>query len=166
MATNSEITAWWNELERLVRALGQVGPDEVCCEGLTVRQCGILRTLIAGEGGRISDLALNVSLTPSAMTRALERLEAEGLVRRIRGAGEDGRAATVEITAKGRGIRRRIDRLMHERTQAIIDAIPPHSRDQVLAAIRILNQSLEIGPCCQFNAPARRSTKEKDHALR
>ena len=86
MASRAELETWWNELERLVRALGQVGPDEVCCEGLTVRQCGILRMLIAAEGARISDLAISVWLTPSAMTRAIERLEAEGMVRRVRGA--------------------------------------------------------------------------------
>ncbi len=166
MPTNSELTAWWNELERLSRALGQVGPDEVCCEGLTVRQCGILRMLIAAEGARISDLALNVWLTPSAMTRALERLEGAGLVRRVRGAGEDGRAASVEVTPNGRNVRRRIDRLMLDRTEAIIDAIPPESRGQVLAAIRILNHSLEKGPCCQFNAPARRNKKEKENVHR
>ncbi len=165
MTTKTEVATWWNALERLVRALGQVGPDEVCCEGLTVRQCGILRMLVAAQGARISDLALNVWLSPSAMTRALERLEAEGLVKRVRGAEGDGRAATVEVTPKGRSVRRRIDQLMLDRTQAIIEAIPPESRDQVLSAIRLLNQSLENGPCCQFNAPARRSKKENDHAM-
>lgn len=160
MANEAELTTWWNELERLSRALGQVGPDEVCCEGLTVRQCGILRMLIAAEGARISDLALAVWLTPSAMTRALERLEAEGLVQRVRGATADGRAATVAVTAKGRRIRERIDRLMLERTQAIVNAIPASSRRHVLDALRILNHSMENGPCCSFNAPAGRG-KEK-----
>jgi hypothetical protein len=42
--------SWWDELERLARILGQIGPDEVCCEGLTQRQCAILRTLVAQEG--------------------------------------------------------------------------------------------------------------------
>ncbi len=162
MANNTEVRAWWNELERLSRALGQVGPDEVCCEGLTVRQCGILRMLIAAEGARISDLALAVWLTPSAMTRALERLEAEGLVQRVRGATQDGRAATVAVTAKGREVRERIDRLMLERTQAIINAVPARSRAKVLEAIRVFNQALEKGPCCSFNAPAAgRPRKEK-----
>ncbi len=154
MANRTEVAAWWSELERLSRALGQVGPDEVCCEDLTVRQCGILRMLMAAEGARISDLALSVWLTPSAMTRALERLEAEGLVRRVRGATADGRAATVAVTERGRRVRQRIDRLMLDRTRAIINAIPSDSREKVLAAIRVFNHALENGPCCSFNAPA------------
>ena len=50
------IDAWWDELERLARTLGQVGPDEVCCEGLTARQCSILRTLAEREGSRLSQI--------------------------------------------------------------------------------------------------------------
>ncbi len=161
MANHDELATWWNELERLSRALGQVGPDEVCCEGLTVRQCGILRMLMAAEGARISDLALSVWLTPSAMTRALERLEAEGLVQRVRGAAGDGRAATVTVTAKGRRVRERIDRLMLQRTEVIVNAIPAASRRHVIDALKILNHSLESGPCCSFNAPAGRTSKEK-----
>ncbi len=165
MVAQAELVTWWNELERLVRALGQVGPDEVCCGGLTVRQCGILRMLIAAEGARISDLALSVWLSPSAMTRAIERLEAEGLVQRVRGATGDGRAATVAVTPKGRRVRERIDRLMLERTEAIVNAIPDASRRHVLDALRVLNQSIENGPCCTFNAPDAR-TKEKKNGKR
>ena len=66
------IKNWWDELERLARILGQVGPDEVCCEGLSQRQCSILRILVAQEGARISDLAATSGITPSAMTRVLE----------------------------------------------------------------------------------------------
>src|ERR1700742_467193 len=93
---------WWDELERLARILGQVGPDEVCCEGLSQRQCAILRTLVAQEGARISDLAAASGITPSAMTRVLEKLEARGLVERVRGEQTDGRAAMVRITDAGR----------------------------------------------------------------
>jgi DNA-binding MarR family transcriptional regulator len=162
MAGKSEAQTWWRELERLSRALGQIGPDEVCCEGLTVRQCGILRMLMAAEGARISDLALSVWLSPSAMTRALERLEAEGLVQRVRGATDDGRAATVAVTTKGRRVRQRIDQLMLDRTQQIINAIPANARRQVLDALRIFNHAMENGPCCTFNPPAAsRTQKEK-----
>ena len=92
------VKRWWDELERLGRILGQIGPDEVCCEGLSQRQCAILRTLVAQEGARISDLAASSGITPSAMTRVLERLEARKLVERVRGAQADGRAAMVRIT--------------------------------------------------------------------
>src|SRR5258707_4889947 len=115
--SNAETQQWWDELERLSRILGQVGPDEVCCDGLSQRQCSILRTLVAQEGARISDLASSSSISPSAMTRVLEKLEARKLVERVRGTQSDGRAATVKITAAGRRVREQRDELMLERTR-------------------------------------------------
>ena len=118
-----QIQQWWDELERLARILGQVGPDEVCCDGLSQRQCSTLRTLVAQEGARISDLAASSGITPSAMTRVLEKLEARKLVERVRGAQADGRAATVKITAAGRKVREQLDELMRERTRTIVATI-------------------------------------------
>ena len=47
MKHSDPVDAWWSELERLEKVLMCVGPDEVCCEGMTPRQTAILRTLIA-----------------------------------------------------------------------------------------------------------------------
>jgi DNA-binding MarR family transcriptional regulator len=144
---------WWDELERLGRVLGQIGPDEVCCEGLSQRQCAILRTLVAQEGAHISDLAASSGVTPSAMTRILEKLEARGLVERVRGKQTDGRAATVRITSEGRRTRKQLDTLMRQRTQQIIDSIPAKQRTEILHALQILNSAIESAGCCALNAP-------------
>ncbi len=154
-----EIQGWWNELERLGRILGQVGPDEVCCEGLSQRQCAILRVLVAREGTRISDLAALSDISPSAMTRVLEKLEARGLVERVRGAHTDGRAAMVRITAEGRRTRKQLDSLMRQRTDQIINAIPEKQRPQILKALAVLNNAIESAGCCALNAPVERLTQ-------
>jgi DNA-binding MarR family transcriptional regulator len=146
----ADLQQWAQELERLSRLLGRMGPDEVCCEGLTTRQCGLLRTLAAAEGARISDLAAAASISPSAMTRVLEKLEARQLVKRVRGNGKDGRAASVAITQHGRQVRGKIDQLMLERTRTILSAFPAGLQPQLLAAVRLLNQALEPGGCCQL----------------
>ncbi len=149
---NANLAGWYQELERLAKLLGQVGPDEICCEGLTARQCSILRTLVRQEGARLSDLAQAAGISPSAMTRVLERLEKLELVRRVRGTQNDGRAARVEITAEGRKVRQRIDRLMEERTSAIVNAIPEGARNKLLEGLRTLNGCIERGGCCGFAA--------------
>src|SRR3974390_2871779 len=128
-----------DELERLAQILGQIGPDEVCCDGLSQRQTAILRVLVASEGARLMDLAALSGITPSAMTRVLEKLEARGLVERVRGAHEDGRAAMVRITAAGRRTRKQLDGLMRQRTHQIIDSIPERQRPEVLKALQTLN---------------------------
>ncbi len=145
---------WWDALERLSRALGEVGPDEVCCAGLTPRQTTILRRLVASEGARLSDLAELSGITPSAMTRVIEKLEAPGLVERVRGAQEDGRAAMVRITPKGRKLRAELDQLMIDRATAILSAIPGNERANVLRALGVLAEALiNSGGCCGPNAP-------------
>ena len=145
--------AWWDELERLSAVLGRVGPDEVCCEGLSQRQCAILRVLSRREGARLSELAAHCGLSPSAMSRVLDKLEQRGLVRREWGAGSDGRAASVVITTEGRKTRRQLDRLMLERSAALAAAVPDSERSRVLKALRTLNQVLENHTCCGLNEP-------------
>ncbi len=144
---------WWDELERLGRILGRIGPDEVCCDGLSQRQCSILRTLVEQEGARLSDLAASSGITPSAMTRVLEKLESRGLVERVRGTHKDGRAAKVRITAEGRRTRKQLDALMRERTNEIIESIPTQQRSNIFNALQILNSAIESAGCCGLNAP-------------
>lgn len=151
--------SWWDELERLARILGQIGPDEVCCEGLTQRQCAILRTLVAQEGARLSDLAASSGITPSAMTRVLEKLEQRGLVERVRGTHQDGRAAMVRVTAEGRRMRKLLDGLMRQRTKQIIASVPTKEQGQILTALKTLNNAIEKAGCCGLNAPVARLTK-------
>src|SRR5437588_8052188 len=151
MAQDSQLQSWSEELEQLSRVLGRVGPDEVCCEGMTRRQCSILRTLADKQGARLSDHAADSGITPSAMTRVLEKLEAQGLAQRVRGKSKDGRAAMVSVTPAGRDVRRRIDQLMLERTQKIVSSIPAGCRPQLLAALRVLDQSMGPEGWCEFN---------------
>jgi len=162
MKQDTQLQAWWDELERLGRILGQVGPDEVCCDGLSQRQCAILRTLIAQEGARLSDLAAQSGISPSAMTRVLEKLEARGLVERVRGAQADGRAAMVRITPAGRRTRKQLDQLMRTRTNQIIDSIPAKQRTEVLKALQLLNGAIESAGCCALNAPVEKLVRIED----
>ena len=156
------VQKWWDELERLARILGQIGPDEVCCDGLSQRQAAILRVLVSSEGARLMDLAALSGITPSAMTRVLEKLEARGLVGRVRGAHNDGRAAMVRITAAGRRTRTLLDDLMRSRTRTIMNAIPPKQRAGVLNALQLLNNAIDSAGCCALNAPVAELTQIKE----
>lgn len=154
MRDTPNIDAWWDQLERLERVLMCVGPDEVCCDGMTPRQTSILRTLIAQEGARLSDLAAASRISPSAMTRVIEKLEKQGMVQRVRGAREDGRAAIVEITPAGRKARRRIDQLMRDRARAVAEAFPENRRADVLRMLHEFTHALELSGCCSLRPTA------------
>ena len=150
-APKSDLDAWRTELDRAERVFGRIGPDDICCEGLTPRQASILRILAAREGARLSDLAAAAEITPSAMTRVLDKLENRDLLRRVRGAQQDGRAARVEITPEGRRVRGRIDEMVCDRSEAVMNAIPESQRAQVLAALKLFNTALEKSGCCGPN---------------
>ena len=154
LRSRPDVQQWWDELERLGRVLGQVGPDEVCCEGLSQRQCAILRTLVAQEGARISDLAASSGITPSAMTRVLEKLEARGLVERVRGT-HDGWSRRQRANHRRRpATREQLDKLMRERTHTIMDSIPAKQRTEVLDSLQLLNDAIDSAGCCALNTPA------------
>jgi len=160
--TAKTVEEWWDELERLTRILGRVGPDEICCAGLSQRQTAILRTLVAQEGARLTDLAASSGITPSAMTRVLEKLERSGLVERVRGAQQDGRAVMVRITAEGRRTRLQIDALMRQRTSQIMASIAERQRPQVLKALKTLNDAIAGAGCCPLNTPVARLSKRRN----
>jgi DNA-binding MarR family transcriptional regulator len=148
---SAHIREWREEFEKLAWFLGRIGPDDICCGGLTPRQCAILRVLTSSKGERLSDLADAMGITPSAMTRVLERLEKQGLLRRVHGGMEDGRASTIAITSQGQHTRALLDQFMIQRTREILEAIPLDSRTEILAAVRKLNKAFAVSGCCQLD---------------
>jgi len=153
MTDKRKLQLWWSSLDELGDVLGRLGPDEECCEGLSQRQCAILRLLVEREGARLSLLAEHAGVTPSALTRILERLEQRGLVERVRGCCGDGRAAAVRITDEGRRMRALLDELMLARTSAIVKAIPDDQRESVLEALKTLHAAASKTACSPLNQP-------------
>jgi DNA-binding MarR family transcriptional regulator len=97
-------------------------------------------TRLYGDGpARISDLARHEGVTQPAMTGLVNRLEAEGLVRRSADP-TDARAALVALTEAGRGfvearraermrvLAARVERLPDADRRAILDALPALDR--------------------------------------
>ncbi len=147
-AHSHEVQDWWSEFEKLALFLSRIGPDDVCCGDLTPRQCEVLRVLNVGEGTRLSDLAAATGITASAMTRALERLEKQGLVRRVHGEMRDGRATTVELTHEGDDACCQFDNYMKQRTITVLSAIPESERKEILQSLRKLNKAFGKAGCC------------------
>jgi DNA-binding MarR family transcriptional regulator len=69
--------------------------------GLTSAQWVPLLKLHFGEASTVAELARTCQLDPGAMTRLLDRLEAKGLVTRVR-SSEDRRVVNLELTREGR----------------------------------------------------------------
>lgn len=147
-SADDSLSDWRDVLGQLSQLLGQRPPDEVCCDGLTPRQCQVLRILVEQEGMRLTELALQVGVTPSGLTRQLDRLESLQLIQRVRGVGEDGRAAAVVVTARGRSIKTRLDQTRLNVATAVVEALPEAQRSVVLSSLRLLVQVLNHPGCC------------------
>ena len=70
---------------------------------LTHAQWVPLFKLAHGECNTVAELARTLQSDPGAMTRALDRLEAKGLVARVR-SSEDRRVVNLELTDAGRDV--------------------------------------------------------------
>ena len=70
---------------------------------LTHAQWVPLYKLAAGHCSTMAELAREIALDPAAMTRALDRLEAKGLLCRVRST-EDRRVVKLELTEEGERI--------------------------------------------------------------
>ncbi len=93
--------AWVNLLRAHRVATSQISAALIAKHNLTLEEWDFLVHAGSSDASkRMSDLAKEVFLSPSGMTRMVDRLQRRGLVRRKAGAA-DGREALVEVTASG-----------------------------------------------------------------
>jgi DNA-binding MarR family transcriptional regulator len=97
-----ELAAWSGLLRTHARVLAQLDAELAAAHGLAVPEYEVL--LVLSKNGdnllRMSELADAALLTRSGMTRLVDRLERQGLVRRERCAA-DGRGTYAVITPEG-----------------------------------------------------------------
>jgi len=96
----SSVACVCGRLRRAARALTQLYDDAMAPCGLRVTQFSLIRTLLREGPTRITDLAGLALLDRTALSRTLEPLVAEGLVRIA--AGRDARTREVTLTRAGR----------------------------------------------------------------
>ena len=104
--------------------------------GMPSARMGVLRQLDDSEDGSMGvvDLARSLGVTPAIVTRQVQELEAEGLLRR-RGDSRDRRRSQLHLTARGR----RAFARLHERAHGLQARVLDGLRDEEIAtACRVL----------------------------
>jgi len=135
--------------------LVRLGPDEACCDGLTPRQCRVLRALGEDPDRNLSDLAEREGLTPSGMSRRVDPLVDAGYLVRRRGAAADGRALTLDLTKKGADALRSVEDTIYGSISALWDAVPAGKRAGVLEGLKLLVQAAEKAEAKAASSPRR-----------
>lgn len=88
-------------MKRVMQSLALQIDRQLQPHDLTHAQWLPLYKLALGECRTVASLARDQALDPGAMTRALDRLEAKGLVRRVR-SQQDRRVVDLELSDEGR----------------------------------------------------------------
>jgi len=118
--------------------LSRLGPDEICCEGLTPRQCRVLRAVGTEPELNLSLLARREGLTASGMSRRVDPLVDQGYLERKWGAADDGRALRLELTKKGKESLDQVEEQIYGGIASLWRAMPAHERSTVLDALKVL----------------------------
>ncbi len=145
-----------------VRAvLTRFGPDEVCCDNLTPRQCRVLRALGDDPDCNLTALAEREGLTPSGMSRRVDPLVDSGHLVRARSRGEDGRAIRLELTPRGASALRAVEDTIYLGVQSLWDELPAGKRAGVLASLELLVEAARRAEAKSAARARRRKAKEE-----
>jgi DNA-binding MarR family transcriptional regulator len=98
-----EQQAWRSLLRAHAQLMSRLDAELEATQGIALTDYGVLVNLAEADGGRMrmSDLAERLLLSPSGLTRRLDRLVAAGLVERVR-CPTDRRGAFAVLTPAGR----------------------------------------------------------------
>ena len=101
--TDLETRAWVGLLHAHATMVKQLDAELLAAHGLSLSAFEVLWRLAATEQGRLrmTELADLVLLSPSGLSRLVDRLEGEGMIERV-ACPTDGRAVNATITAAGR----------------------------------------------------------------
>jgi DNA-binding MarR family transcriptional regulator len=101
--TPTELEPFVNFLRAHAAVVRELSSELVAAHGLTINDYEVLLRLSRAEGSRMRrvDLAQEVLLTPSGITRLLEGLEGSGFVERV-ACKEDLRVSYAQLTTAGR----------------------------------------------------------------
>ena len=128
-------------LLQMVRMLGLMERNQICCGTVTVPQCIVLQALLAGPQ-KVTDLAGSSGVSPSAMTRLLDGLEQKGWVERTQADG-DRRKVMIQLTSSGQSEAERLRELTETSVAQVMSHIPETKHDMVAESISLLRQAVE-----------------------
>lgn len=148
-APTSDVARLRSSFTALLRRFSISERADVQCCGMTVAQAATLEALGREGAMRLGRLGTLLGIAPSTLTRNLTRLEEAGLVRRSSDE-EDGRAAQVELTDKGRRARLRLEAMEDEFAERVLDRLSPAAREQALDGLSALLEAVraETESCC------------------
>lgn len=117
--------------------------DEKRCFGVSLSRCVTLETLLQEGPLPVRELAGRLGLDASTVTRSIDGLVREGLVRRTRDEQQDRRRVFVTLSARGRTLARKLVQCTDSYSDEIFARIPKERREDVLYALGVLVKAVD-----------------------
>jgi DNA-binding MarR family transcriptional regulator len=133
------VTAGRSVLGVTSRALNEIGED------VTPSQFRALAVLGSKGEKRLADLATELSVTPSTVTRMCERLVRKGLAERSRDA-LDKREVLVGLTATGKQLVDEVTSAHQVRVREVLAVVPENERIHLYAALQAVTNAAASAP--------------------
>jgi DNA-binding MarR family transcriptional regulator len=143
----TDLTAFFTDLVRLETRLYNVLDARLKAEHeLPLGQFEFLRFISAHGTTRVFDLAREMAITVGATSKAVDRLESAGRVRRTANP-DDRRSSLVELTAEGeRLLAAASPTVESELTTWVGSVLPAPVLDQLATSLSMLRQRAELDP--------------------
>ena len=121
---------------RLARFINQLMREQLFCGPVTVQQCYTLEALVDGPK-TMNALAAEVALHQSTLTRIVEKLEKQKLVRRQR-MENNQRSVEVQITETGKQTHLFLEQAGEQMISELLDMIPKDRQASIVEAMELL----------------------------
>jgi DNA-binding MarR family transcriptional regulator len=132
----------------LFRKLNLLNRDQKVCYGITLSQCCAIETLEQRGLLSMNELSQCQGVTLSTMTRVVDVLVRDGVVRRESSPG-DRRKVCIELTKDGKNLAKKLKKCTEAYTKEILDQIPVNMQDQVVDSVELLIRAIEsVNPRC------------------
>lgn len=135
-------------VQKLVRVFQLFERDQIKIHGFTSSQCYALIEILKAERLTMNELSDRMNLDSSTMTRVVDKLVRDELVKRERDE-EDKRIMLVSLTEKGKRAAFILNSSVNGYYKKIISSIPEGKVEEVLNAVSILLKAFEkANPNC------------------
>ncbi len=129
-------------LNSFTRALNKRWEEEFENVGLSASHGYLLRLILETPGSTQKQLAEEMSLSPSTVTRFLEALEQKGFVKRTC-CSEDGRAMTVEATKKGHALQKDLEKTSERLSKFVAEKLGSRNIEDLVEILRENQKRIE-----------------------
>ncbi len=145
-----DVEALCRSLQEVVWHFGTSRLDGKCLEDLSHVECRCIRIVTRHEDCPMGEIAEGLGLSPSGMTRVVDRLEKKGFLVRVT-SREDGRVCCVRVTEKGMSIVGVLQERVLEDLKSVLERMPEPMGEVLQASMKSFALAIDMNKregCC------------------